>query len=107
MKIPSNVRVGAYDVEVATPGAVEMEHNEVEGRFLNSVLRIELRDDRPKMFMRETLLHEILHAVICLSGTRAVLDLETEDEEKLITLLTPALLCVLRDNPDVVRFLTK
>lgn len=105
MELPKSIRVLHYDLEVVTPDSVEMDHNEVEGRFLQSRERIEVRGDRPRSLTQETLFHEVLHAVMCLSGARAILDMETEVEEKLISGLAPALLLALRDNPDLTDFL--
>lgn len=105
MKIPDSIRVLAYDIDVSTPPAIEMDHNEVEGRFLLTSQRIEVRGDRPLMLTREIVLHELLHAVIAISGTRAVMEMDSEYEESMIAVLSPALLCVLRDNPALMDFL--
>lgn len=105
MKHPRHIQVFSYDIEVTTPDGIEMDHNEVEGRFLQSAERIEIRGDRPVAMTRDTLLHEVLHAVLAISGTRAMVDLEREDEEKIVSGLAPALLHVLRDNPKLAAFL--
>jgi len=53
--------------------------------------------------LRETFLHEHLHAMVNLAGLRDVL---TEDkDEDVIKRLTPILLQFLRDNPAVYAFL--
>lgn len=54
---------------------------------------------------RETLLHESLHAILWSAGGATLLGLDDEHEERLVTLLSPWLLAMLRDNPAVVEFL--
>lgn len=54
---------------------------------------------------RETLLHEVLHAII---GTARIPPFSTDnghDEEAVVSMLAPLLLHTLRDNPDLVRTL--
>lgn len=51
---------------------------------------------------RETLLHEILHAVIDMTGLRGE---DKDKEEKLVASISPVLYDVLRSNPTVVAYL--
>lgn len=57
----------------------------------------------------ETVMHEVLHAIIDLTGLRSGSKEETIEvtEEKLVAALSPWLLLVLRSNPTLVSFLTK
>jgi hypothetical protein len=50
---------------------------------------------------RAVLLHEILHACFVDSSY----EMTYEEEERVVATLTNPLLSVLRDNPDVVRYL--
>lgn len=52
---------------------------------------------------REVALHEVLHA--CFHETS--LDLSQEDEEKFVTILSPRLLEVLRENPTLTAYLLR
>lgn len=56
---------------------------------------------------RETVLHEVLHAVIDLTGLRSGGKDEAIEvtEEKLVSALSPWLLTVLTENPKLVEFL--
>lgn len=55
---------------------------------------------------REVLVHELLHAIIASTPVRGVCTLNDEDEERFISALAPALLELLRENPDIVTYLT-
>lgn len=50
---------------------------------------------------RDTILHEVLHAILMGAG------LEDELEERIVSTISPALLDTLQRNPDLVTFLTQ
>ena len=54
--------------------------------------------------MRETFLHEHLHAMLTLAGISDQADAEVE--ERIVKRLAPIMLQFLRDNPNVYTFLT-
>jgi len=54
-------------------------------------------------YARATLLHEILHA--CIRSSDPTLD--DEHEETVVAAMTGPLLSMLRDNPDVLDYLTE
>lgn len=68
-----------------------------------SQLEICVDPDRPEQGIRETLLHEVLHAVIWTVGIDAGDD---DEEEVLVAQLSTAILDVLRRNKALVRYLT-
>ena len=61
---------------------------------------IALHPDQSDPRLRATLVHELLHALCDLTG----LD-DDKTEERIVTVLAPALLAVLRDNPRLVGWL--
>ena len=63
---------------------------------------IALHPDQSAPRLRATLVHELLHALCDLTG----LD-DDKAEERLVTVLAPALLAVLRDNPRLVAWLAE
>jgi hypothetical protein len=67
--------------------------------------RILISKDQSTSAARDTLLHEVLHAVCWESGLCHVLGIEDVDEERMIRILTPALLGVIRDNTDLMDYL--
>lgn len=73
------------------------------GLTFASQLEILVDPDRPEQGIRDTLLHEVLHAVIWTAG----IDLGDDDEEEIIVgQLSTAILDVLRRNKALVRYLT-
>lgn len=54
--------------------------------------------------MRETLLHESMHFVTTLAGLKLEYDAGTE--EAIVKRITPILLSLLRENPNLVEYLT-
>jgi hypothetical protein len=74
------------------------------GRTSARAQLIELAADQPPANMRDSLLHEVLHA--CFAQTSLASDRSWERrEEQVVRALTPVLLQVLRSNPKLVRAL--
>jgi Zn-dependent peptidase ImmA (M78 family) len=63
---------------------------------------ITIAEGQPGERERITLLHEILHAVMEISGLSARLD---ENEEQVVDDMTIPMLSFLRENPETVRYL--
>lgn len=60
---------------------------------------IRVADSRPIETQAETIVHEVLHALMHDSGA----DWTNDDEENIVRWLTPRLTAFLADNPDQVR----
>ena len=99
--IPESVQVGPYVYTIVSDAAriAECEkeaHEELFGMTVHKSLEIILHPDAVDMVIRETLLHEVLHAVLYNTG---ISDRMTEKtEEHLVRALSPALFVLLRDN---------
>lgn len=100
MKPPAQIHVGpaTYRVKVR-------KHMELLGERENEQTEILIQADQSLGCMRDTLLHECLHAVVFCSGHGY--QLEHDEEERLVRRLAPWLLGLVRDNPKLVRFLTE
>lgn len=109
MNTPTHVRVGpyTYTVKVDAERIKELEKEsdtDLYGITTHGHLEIVLQPDVADMVLRETLLHEILHAVLFNTGLS---DRMTDKaEEHMVRALSPALFSLLRENPDLVRYLT-
>ena len=68
------------------------------GNFEQKTATISIDSELTLQPMQDTLLHEIIHAV---------LQAYEKDTEVLVRILTPALLALLKDNPHLVKFLTR
>lgn len=109
MSTPTSVRVGPYTyvVKVDADRIKELEkesNTDLYGITTHGHLEIALQPDVADMVLRETLLHEVLHAVLFNTG---ISDRMTDKaEEHLVRALSPALFSLLRENPELVRYLT-
>lgn len=104
----TSVKVGPfiYDIKLDAARIRELEkENDMElfGFTTHNKLEIVINPDMADSMLRETVLHEILHAVIYATGLG---DRFTEkQEEHLVRALSPALFQFILDNPTVVRYL--
>jgi len=100
MNIPEIVYVGAADYTVLCKKSFDL-----LGETDPDQTEIKIRSTQSLSSAQNTLLHEILHAIVWESGYRQVADLSTDQEETMVRVLTPWILAVLQDNPDVLAFL--
>ena len=100
--VPKTVFIGAADYRI-----VEKRHFDLLGETENVDCRIKLRAKQAPSCKRDTLLHEVLHAIIFCSGMVKTEDLSHEAEERLVRQLSPWILALLRDNPQLVSYLTE
>ena len=98
MKLPERVKIGGfwYTIEAASK---ELVLRQVYGRTVHDDLNIKLDDERPSILLRETFLHEILHAA------ETFLIPQEELEERQIKILARVLFQVFTDNPEVRKFI--
>ena len=104
--LPRRLKFGGQTVTVRDTPAWDMERNGVDGRFHGSTSLIELRTDVPTTNLRDTLLHECLHGLLYVYGIKPAMGWSEDEEEKLVGLLTPVLLALLRDNKSLVEYIT-
>jgi hypothetical protein len=111
---PNAVKVGpfTYEIEWLDNGQwLTNGHSDDFGGLSDHepmVIRMRATDARSEDSLRETLLHEVLHcvgAVIGINHFTPVADDENNAEEKIVTMTSPTLLGVLRDNPGVLAYL--
>lgn len=104
--MPRTIKVGPYVYTVSTDESSlrRLEHEMKEahaGHTSHHNLSIQIDPNHIAGYQRDTLWHEVLH---CVAG---VVNLQTElNEEAIIGSLSGMTLAVLRDNPDLVAYLT-
>lgn len=103
-KPPKSVDVGPYPHRVShktKPIAKEVERTgkDLYGFYDEQTLTIHVHPETAPSLQRETLLHELLHAVIAVSGVKV------KNEERVIRALSPVLLDTLRRNPELADYL--
>lgn len=110
MKLPKTVHVGALTYSITDDRAALLERCfEDLSRLLGSTDHVTCSiviDDRlVEGQKRDTVLHEVLHTVISNCGLSD--EWGVDKEEGIVRRITPGILAVLRDNPDLVAYLTE
>ena len=104
MSLPATVQVGAYayTIQVCAEIGRDLGH---DGNHNRTLQRIRLNPSQGPDSLRDTLLHEILHAVCSNSGLDGADEEFKKVEEQFIYLVVPGLLGVIRDNPLLLAYL--
>lgn len=98
MKPPKRLRIGPHVYRVRYDRRA-LTHIEARGVCDTAALTIDIDGDLAPSAVAETILHESLHACF------VFLDVDSEVEERVTRALAPALLAVLRDNPEMTDYL--
>jgi hypothetical protein len=109
--IPSSVIVGPFEFAVLCDEVSRLRAQERGGATTQllgnsnvDLLEIVVNETSPHQVQQETLMHEVLHAVVEVAGLAHEWDDETE--ENTVRRISPVLLEVLRRNKPLVRYLT-
>lgn len=105
MSFPTTIIVGPYEytVRLDKDRIEELEKesgDELYGMTTHNLLEIAVHPHMHNTLIKETLLHEVLHAVLYVTGISH--GMSDDDEEQLIRSLSPCLFMLLRDNPGLV-----
>ena len=98
MEAPYVIKMLGSDVAVDFLESVIVDNDPAIGTYDQELSRILIKDGMSASSTRDTLMHELLHAI---------LQHYEMDSEKIVRLMTPALIAILRDNPKLVRFFTE
>ena len=101
--IPKSVQVGPFRFRIETDDVAKITLTDAHGETDIERLVIRLHPDRNPMIIRETLLHETLHACSSVAGLDH--ELGAELEEKVVRRLATILLDVLIRNGKLVDYL--
>lgn len=99
--LPSILKVGAFDYEVEAWDSLAAEAAQCYGKCSALELKIRVAENLAAQHQGETLLHEILHAV---SQQQSILE-DAEEQEAAVKPLALGLAAVMRDNPDVFKWI--
>jgi pantoate kinase len=105
--IPLGIAMGAhlYEVRYDPDTAALLQDEGALGDSHADRLLIRLDPSRPHTAVAETLLHELMHCAFKSTPLRTD-DVLAEQEEAIVTALTPPMLDALRRNPALVDYLT-
>lgn len=101
--LPKTITVGPFTYKVLTDRKGFVENQLGATVFAQQTITVD--DRQAKDSLADTVLHEVLHAVWSMSGVAD--EAKADIEERTIRRITPILLGVLRDNPELVKYLTK
>ena len=101
--IPKSVQVGPFRFRIETDDVAKITLTDAHGETDIERLVIRLHPDRNTMIIRETLLHETLHACASVAGLDH--ELGAELEEKVVRRLATILLDVMIRNGKLVDYL--
>ena len=101
IKFPDSIRVGyaTYSINVFKEGVGEAAG--IMGSCDHYDREILIRLDYPNYEILNTLLHEINHAIFKVYR----IDVDEDDEERVVLSFTNAWVQVYRDNPDLLRYM--
>lgn len=111
---PTSVRIGSFDwtIDYLEHSDWHTEGRDEIGTTEADQLKILVRlSDEKRSYhiacVKETLLHELLHAIYAFTGLTfyATAKNEKDQEEHTVRSLTPSFLAVMRENPDLVKWL--
>lgn len=100
--LPKVIKIGLHSYRVK-PGVIDDSRGFLFGRTTSRATLIEVDHTVAASQIRDTVLHEVLHAVI----NDFPHELDNDAEEALVRGLAPGVLAVLRDNPQLIAFLLK
>lgn len=103
-KIPNYAYVGPYTYKIELNDSVIIDYEEDVCGLCDPLKQdIWLRTGLGKIFERETVLHELLHAMFDMTGLSH--ELGMDKEENIIRRLSPVLLDFLMSNPHILEYL--
>jgi hypothetical protein len=98
-----NIKIGYRDYKIKNLDSIVSRCNEINGQFLASDGVIALSSTEDNISHANTLIHEVLHAIIYQWG----IDLDDKEEEKICNTIANGLTTVFVDNPSLLSYLQK
>jgi hypothetical protein len=98
-----NIKIGYRDYIIKNLDSIVSRCNEINGQFLASDGVIALSSTEDNISHANTLIHEVLHAIVYQWG----IELDDKEEEKICNTLANGLTTVFVDNPSLLSYLQK
>ena len=107
MSVPTIVKIDVMGKTYSVDWSPTMQAmDDCVGKCLPVQQSIIVSSDQAKGQLRDTLMHEVMHAVYSETGLGAIIKGD-DDEETVVRLLTTGFLQVLRANPQFAKLLTE
>jgi hypothetical protein len=98
-----NIKIGYRDYKIKNLDSIVSKCNEINGQFLASDGMIALSSTEDNISHANTLIHEILHAIVYQWG----IELDDKDEERICNTIANGLTTVFIDNPSLLSYIQK
>lgn len=98
-----NIKIGYRDYKIKNLDSIVSRCNEINGQFLASDGVIALSSTEDNISHANTLIHEVLHAIVYQWG----IELDDKEEERICNTLANGLTTVFVDNPSLLSYLQK
>jgi hypothetical protein len=98
-----NIKIGYREYKIKNLDSIVSKCNEINGQFLASDGMIALSSTEDNISHANTLIHEILHAIVYQWG----IELDDKDEERICNTIANGLTTVFVDNPSLLSYLQK
>jgi hypothetical protein len=98
-----DIKIGYKNYKIKNLDSIVSRCNEINGQFLASDGVIALSSTEDNISHANTLIHEVLHAIIYQWG----IDLDDKEEEKICNTIANGLTTVFVDNPSLLSYLQK
>ena len=108
MKLPEQIKIGWKDVDLQRVKVSFVKNNsDYWGQYIARQNKIEIQDEAQGQDLANTLVHEIIHAIVYHSSLNAEGGplYESDDEEQAVNSMTKWLMGVFKDNPWLLDFL--
>lgn len=96
LRPPSRVKLLASDLDIVMVSNLTEGNHTAFGIYDDKTSTISVLDGCSKSATQDTIVHEIIHAI---------LQAYELDSEKIVRVLTPGILSIIRENPDLVKYL--
>ena len=98
-----DIKIGYKNYKVKNLDSIVSKCNEINGQFLASDGMIALSSTEDNISHANTLIHEILHAIVYQWG----IELDDKEEERICNTIANGLTTVFVDNPSLLSYLQK
>jgi len=108
MKLPDQIKIGWKDVDLQSVKFSFFKNNsDYWGQYIARQNKIEIQEEAQGQDLANTLVHEIIHAIVYHSSLNAEGGplYESDDEEQAVNSMTNWLMGVFKDNPWLLDFL--
>lgn len=102
MKLPDKIKIGWKDIDLETVKVSFVKNNsDYWGQYIARQNKIEIQEEAKGQDLANTLIHEVIHAIVYHSSLNAEGGplSEHNDEEQTVNSMTNWLMGVFRDNP--------